>query len=252
MSHAQQSILGVGFDLVDYALVLKTIVQWKESGLSRYICLTPPHSVMLCRRDSAMRAATAGAALRLPDGIGIIVMANLLGLAHHGRVSGPTLLLRICDEGRRYGLRHFFYGGRDGCAEEMARRISKRYPGLQVAGAISPRFGDLTPEEDAEVVRKINSTEQDILWVGLGAPKQEKWMATHQGLTNCAAMIGVGAAFDFHAGRVHWAPEIIRRVGLEWAHRFAIDPRRMWRRDLESATFVVLAGLESVRRRILD
>lgn len=230
MGYTQQSVLGVAVNFVDYSSVLETIVRWKNSGSRQYICFATPHNVLLSRHDFALRAAQSQAALRLPDGIGIIFAASLLGLAHRGRVSGPTLTLRICDEGRRYGLRHYFYGGRDGCAEEMARRLSESYPGLQVAGAMSPRFGDLTPEEDAEVIRKINATKQDIVWVGLGSPKQEMWMASHLGLINCAAMISVGAAFDFHAGRVPWSPEILRRLGLEWAWRLAHEPRRLFRR----------------------
>jgi N-acetylglucosaminyldiphosphoundecaprenol N-acetyl-beta-D-mannosaminyltransferase len=247
-----KSILGVSVNFVDYDSVLQTVVRWKETGSRQYICFATPHNVLLSRRDSSLRAAQSQAALRLPDGIGIILAANLLGLGHRGRVSGPTLTLKICDEGRRYDLRHYFYGGRDGCAEETARRLSASYPGLQVAGAISPRFGDLTPDEDAEMIRNINATKPDILWVGLGSPKQEKWMASHLGLINCAAMISVGAALDFHAGRVPWAPEIVRRLGLEWAHRLAMQPRRMWRRDIQSVAFIALAALNSVRTRILN
>ena len=248
MSYAQQAMLGVSIDLIDYCSVLDTIVRWKDTGARRYICVTSPHSIMLCRGDLAMRAATAGAALRVPDGIGIILVATLLGIRHRGRVSGPTLTLRICDKGRQRNLRHYFYGGLDGCAEEMARRLSDSYPGLQVAGAMAPRFGDLTPAEDAEVIQSINAAKPDIVWVGLGAPKQEKWMSAHLGLINCTAMIGVGAAFDFHAGRVRWAPERIRKLGIEWVYRFMTEPRRMWRRDLQSAMFVVLSALEFVRR----
>ena len=251
MGYTQQSILGVAVNFVDYSSVLETVVRWKKTGSRQYICFATPHNVLLSRRDLDLRAAQSRAALRLPDGIGIILAANLLGLAHRGRVSGPTLTLRICDEGRRYGLRHYFYGGLDGCAEEMACRLSGSYPGLQVAGAMSPRFGSLTPEEDVEIIRKINATKPDIVWVGLGSPKQEKWMASHLGLINCAAMISVGAALDFHAGRVPWAPEIVRRFGLEWAYRFAMEPRRMWRRDIQSVAFIVLAALNSVRTRIL-
>jgi UDPglucose 6-dehydrogenase len=226
----EKSILGVAVNFVDYSSVLNTVVRWKETGSRQYICFATPHNVLLSQSDLALQAAQRKAALRLPDGIGIILAANLLGIKHRGRVSGPTLTLRICDEGRRHGLRHFFYGGLDGCAEETARRLGESYPGLQVAGAMSPRFGDLTPEEDAEVIREINATKADIIWIGLGSPKQEKWMASHLGLINCAAMISVGAALDFHAGRVPWAPEIVRRLGMEWAWRLAHEPRRLFRR----------------------
>jgi len=206
---------------------------------------------MMSRSDLTLRAAMAGAALRVPDGIGIILAALLSGHAHRGRVAGPTLTLKMCDQGRAYGLKHYFYGGRDGCAEEMAGRLKAKYPGLQIAGGTSPRLGDLTQEEGNEVVQKINACKPDIVWVGLGAPKQEKWMAAHLGRINCAAMIGIGAAFDFHAGRVRWAPEVIRKAGLEWAYRFAMEPRRMWQRDIQSVNFVALAALNSLRMRFV-
>jgi N-acetylglucosaminyldiphosphoundecaprenol N-acetyl-beta-D-mannosaminyltransferase len=250
LTNNQYAALGIPIDLIDYTTVFRRILEWREAGVHKYVCVTPPSSIMMSRTDPAMRTALMCGALRVPDGIGIIIAAQLAGVAHRGRVSGPTLTLRIVDEGRAWGLRHYFYGGLDGCADEMVDRLTTRYPGLQVAGFRSPRFGDLTPGEDGEIINQINSTRPDLVWVGLGAPKQEKWMAAHLGLVHCAAMIGVGAAFDFHAGRVSWAPKAVRSLGLEWAYRFAKEPRRMWRRDLQSMAFVKLAALEALRFRL--
>jgi len=169
----------------------------------------------------------------------LILAARLLGLKSRGRVTGPTLMLKLCDWGRERGYRHYFYGGKEGVAETLARRLSERFPGLEVAGTFSPPFRTLTEEEGAAVVEKINATRPDVVWVGLGAPKQEKWMAAHVGRIAAAALIGVGAAFDFHSGNVKWAPGWIRKIGMEWAWRLAHEPRRLWRRNLDSPLFLL-------------
>lgn len=164
--------------------------------------------------------------------------ARLLGYPHHGRVTGPTLMLKLCDWGREPRFRHFFYGGASGVAETLAERLTAQFPGLEVAGTCCPPFRELHPAEDAQMVRRINEAKPDIVWVGLGSPKQEKWMADHVGRIEAAALIGVGAAFDFHSGRVKWAPAWIRKMGIEWAYRLAREPKRMWRRNVNSFVFL--------------
>jgi N-acetylglucosaminyldiphosphoundecaprenol N-acetyl-beta-D-mannosaminyltransferase len=235
----RRDILGVKFDLIDYDTVLAAIQQWRQAGERRYATLTNPHSVMLCQRDPAMRRATEGAGLTLPDGVGIVLAAKLLRYPQCGRVAGPTLLLRLCDWGRQHGYRHYFYGGGQGVAESLASRLRDEFPGLQVAGTHSPPFRTVTEEADAALVERINSARPDIVWIGLGAPKQEKWMAAHVGRIEAAAMIGVGAAFDFHSGNVNWAPAWARKSGMEWAYRLVHEPGRMWRRNLDSPRFLL-------------
>jgi len=239
--NAINTILGVRFDLVDCDRVLRTIDEWRRQGVRRYVTITNPHSVMLCRRDAQMRSATRQAGLTLPDGVGVVAAARMLGYIHRGRVPGPSLMLHCCDYGRRLGLRHYFYGGKEGVPEKLIANFSAAFPGLIVAGGQSPPFHELSEAEDAHAVQLINAARPDVLWVGLGAPKQEKWMAAHLGRVNAAAMIGVGAAFDFHAGTVKWAPAWMRRCGLEWLHRLVREPRRMWRRNVDSPLF--LAGV---------
>lgn len=248
----EKRILGVRFDLADYAAVLETLYGWRETGKRSYVTITNPHSVLMCRRDEEMRRATDGAGLTLPDGVGIIWAAAILGYPHHGRVTGPTLMLRLCDEGRRLGLRHYFYGGTEGVADQLAERLSERFPGLAVAGTYCPPFRALGPEEDEAILRKINAAKPDVVWVGLGAPKQEKWMAARVGRIEAAAMIGVGAAFDFHSGNVQWAPKWVRALGIEWAYRLVLEPGRLWRRNLDSPLFlmkVLCQRLRGLRRR---
>ncbi len=234
-------ILGVRFDFIDYDEVLATVRQWPLEAPSRCITITNPHSVLLCRSDEDMQKATCNAALTLPDGVGVILAARILGLRHQGRVTGPTLMLRLCDQGRAHGLRHFFYGGAEGVAKTLAERLTRQFPGLAVAGEYCPPFRAMTAEEDAQAVSRINEARPDIVWVGLGAPKQEKWMAQHADRVAARALIGVGAAFDFHSGRVRWAPAWIRYIGMEWAYRLAQEPRRMYGRNLNNLRF--LAGV---------
>jgi N-acetylglucosaminyldiphosphoundecaprenol N-acetyl-beta-D-mannosaminyltransferase len=238
-SHShRQPILGVTFDLIDYHAAFERIAHWRSTSRKAYVCMTNPHSVLLCHRNSRMRQATAGAALTLPDGAGIVLAASLLGYNNSGRVTGPTLMLKLCDWGRAYGFSHFFYGGTEGVAKRLADRLSRIYPGLQITGTFCPAFRALSAQEDRAIVEHINRCRPDILWVGLGAPKQEIWMAEHLGHIDVTAMIGVGAAFDFHSGNVKWAPAWLRRLGLEWAYRLAQQPRQMWRRNLDSPVFV--------------
>jgi len=242
------NILGTSFSLLSYEDVVEMIHDSKQNGEHHYITLTPPYSVLMCQRDIPLRWATENAALTLPDGIGIILAAKLLGYPNCGRITGPTLILRLCDRGREQGLRHFFYGGGPGVAAALAERLTAHFPGLTVAGSHCPPFHELSPEEDAEVLQQINSTKPDIVWVGLGSPKQEKWMAEHVDRIDATAMIGVGAAFDFHSGRAKWAPAWMRKMGIEWAYRLAHEPKRMWRRNVNS--FVFLARV--LHQRVQD
>jgi N-acetylglucosaminyldiphosphoundecaprenol N-acetyl-beta-D-mannosaminyltransferase len=193
---------------------------------------------MVCHRDAEMWDATVGAGMILPDGVGITLAARILGCPHRGRVTGPTLMLRLCDWGREKGFRHFFYGGAPGVADDLAACLTERFPGLLVAGSYCPPFRPLTSEEDGEVVKLINSAHPDIVWVGLGAPKQEKWIAAHRDRLEAPVCVGVGAAFDFHSGRVPWAPAWLRKVGLEWVLRLVLEPRRMWRRNWDNLIFL--------------
>jgi N-acetylglucosaminyldiphosphoundecaprenol N-acetyl-beta-D-mannosaminyltransferase len=236
---SRQKILGIGFDLVDYRSAFEQIANGKESGKCKLVIMMNPHSVSLCRRDAEVHDVITRADLVLPDGTGIIWASRILGFENRGRVTGPKLMLKICNWGREKKLRHFFYGGAEGVADKLAANLSSKYIGLQVAGTYSPPFRQLSKEEYRIIIDKINSTKPDILWVGLGAPKQEKWMDEHRSKINAAAMIGVGAAFDFHSGNVKWAPEWIRKLGLEWAYRFAQNPKRMWRRNLDSPRFLL-------------
>jgi N-acetylglucosaminyldiphosphoundecaprenol N-acetyl-beta-D-mannosaminyltransferase len=246
----EADILGIRFDLLSCTQALATIESWRRRGKRRYVTFSNPHSVMMSQRDDRLSRAFAQAGMTLPDGTGIIAAANLLGYRNQGRVAGPSFMLACCDWGRQHGYRHYFCGGGDGVAEALAARLAEQYPGLRVVGTCSPPFRELSPEEDEALVARVNAAKPDIVWVGLGAPKQERWMAAHAAHVKATAMMGVGAAFDFHAGKTSWAPRWVRRLGIEWAYRLACEPRRMWRRNLDSPLFLFRVLQQWMRRML--
>ncbi|MBN1816163.1 MAG: WecB/TagA/CpsF family glycosyltransferase [Sedimentisphaerales bacterium] len=233
------AILGVRFNLTSADQAVQTVLQWKRRRQQEMIIFAPPHSVVMARRDRLMRTALAKAALVLPDGVGIILAAKILGYDHFGRVTGPDFMLELCDKGRQVALKHYFYGGAPGVAEKLIKVLCNKYPGLNVGGYFCPPFRELSICEDDQVIRTINKARPDILWIGLGAPKQEKWMLEHYRKIHVTAMLGVGAAFDFHSGQVKWAPRLFRSLGLEWAWRLTRQPQRMFKRNLDSPRFLL-------------
>jgi N-acetylglucosaminyldiphosphoundecaprenol N-acetyl-beta-D-mannosaminyltransferase len=162
----------------------------------------------------------------------LVWLCKLKGRAEVERVYGPDLMLALCARSPNHGYRHFFYGASAGVVEALTARLCARYPGLEVVGTCSPPFRELTPAEDADIVQRIALTRPDIVWVGLSTPKQERWMSEHVGCWPGAVLIGVGAAFDFHAGTKRQAPRWMQRNGLEWLFRLLSEPRRLYRRYL--------------------
>lgn len=231
-------VCDVVFDFIDGDAVLQILLAWRGGDRREYISLVNPHSAMVCRRDVEMRRAIQRSVVTLPDGVGIVLGARMLGYGKQPRIPGPELMLHLCDRGREHRLSHYFFGGADGIAGRLAENLARRFPGLAVAGFGAPPFAEVSEEEDMRIIETINAARPDIVWVGLGAPKQEKWMARRVGRIEAPAMIGVGAAFDFHSGARPWCPEPVRRLGLEWAYRLSCEPRRLWRRNLDSFRFL--------------
>lgn len=239
------NILGVSVSLINVVLAVSEIHSAIILKKNNYITITNVHVIMEAQRDPALRRILNRAALVTPDGMPLVWLCRLQGHKHVGRVYGPDLLLAACEHGLEQGWRHYFYGGAEGVPDLLAQKLSVRFPGLLVAGAYSPPFRALTPEEDEAVVQRINAAQADILWVGLGAPKQEYWMAAHLGRIEAPVMIGVGAAFDFHAGLKRQAPRWMQRSGLEWLFRLLSEPRRLWKRYLvNNPWFVWLVVLQ--------
>jgi N-acetylglucosaminyldiphosphoundecaprenol N-acetyl-beta-D-mannosaminyltransferase len=237
-------VLGVGVHAVDLRAARDIVLGWVATGERRYACLAAVHGIMECRRDPALRTVYNAAGLCLPDGMPLAWVGRLQK-RRVGRVYGPDLTLALCERAAALGHAVYFHGGAEGVAEALAREMSRRFPGLSVAGFDSPPFRPLTPAEDDLLVARINGCRPDIVFVGLGCPKQERWMAEHRDRLLAPALLGVGAAFDFHTGRLAQAPRAWQSLGLEWLFRLLHEPRRLWYRYLVyNPLFVALMALQ--------
>ena len=228
------NVLGVGISPLTPAHAVATIGGWIARGDRQYVCVSGIHGVMESQRDERLRAIHNRAGMVTPDGMPLVWISRWRGFDHVQRVYGPDLLLACCERSETTGWRHYFYGGDSGVPERLAERLRARFPKLEVVGGYSPPFRPLTAEEDAEVVARINAAAPDIVWVGLSTPKQERWMFEHRARLSAPVFIGVGAAFDFHAGLKPQAPRWMQRNGLEWIFRLYQEPRRLWRRYLRN------------------
>jgi N-acetylglucosaminyldiphosphoundecaprenol N-acetyl-beta-D-mannosaminyltransferase len=228
-----RSVLGAPVSVIDYQGTMDVMDELVASRERGYVCVAPVHAVMEAQADPEMLAALRDATLVVPDGMPVVWAANLLGERLRDRVYGPELMLRYNDRCARLGHRVWLYGGRDqGSLVQLALSMRRRHPGIKVVGGYSPPFRPLTGEEEADIASEINAARPDVLWVGIGVPKQEKWMARMRERLDVPVMCGVGAAFDFHAGRVSMAPRWMQERGLEWVYRTAQEPRRLLPRYL--------------------
>jgi len=226
------NVLGVGVSAINIADALALIDRWIATGAHRYVCVTGVHGVMESQRDPALRDIHNRAGLVTPDGMPLVWLSWLHGHERVERVYGPDLMLACCEASVTKGYRHFFYGGGTGVPELLAARLQQRFPGLTVAGTWSPPFRELSEAEEQALIDRIAAARPDIVWVGLSTPKQERWMARYVDRLPVPVMIGVGAAFDMHAGVKKQAPRWMQRSGLEWLFRLAAEPRRLGRRYL--------------------
>jgi N-acetylglucosaminyldiphosphoundecaprenol N-acetyl-beta-D-mannosaminyltransferase len=213
---------------------VRLIGEWIVGREQHYVCVTGVHGIMECRRDEELLRIHNAAGLVTPDGMPLVWLSRWQGFHRTSRVYGPDLMLACCAASHTAGSRHFLYGGGPGVVERLAERLRGRFAGLSIVGTYTPPFRGLTPGEDEEVIERINRSEADIVWVGLSTPKQERWMFAHRGRIKAPVMVGVGAAFDFHAGLKRQAPRWMQRSGLEWLFRLWSEPRRLWRRYLRN------------------
>jgi N-acetylglucosaminyldiphosphoundecaprenol N-acetyl-beta-D-mannosaminyltransferase len=242
-------ILGVRVDPVDMRRALATLGGWIERGERHYVCLATAHTIMDARRDPKTLAAMNKASLVTADGMAVVWILRGMGFKGVDRVYGPDLMLGACGPPGGRGWRHYFYGGGEGVATRLVTRLRGRSPDLRVAGVACPPFRPLTESEDARAVEHINDSGADIVWVGLGSPKQERWMAEHRSRLRAPILIGVGAAFDFLSGERQQAPRWMQRGGLEWMFRLMTDPRKTARRCVWYPLFVFLLVLRALRMR---
>jgi N-acetylglucosaminyldiphosphoundecaprenol N-acetyl-beta-D-mannosaminyltransferase len=237
--------VGVPLALIDYEGTLDWIDSMVATRARGYVCVCNVHTVMASREDSQLQLALAASSFNVPDGQPLVWALGALGHRLRGRVYGPELMARACARASaRTEHRFYLYGGRNqGALVQLALNLRQRYPGVKIVGGYSPPHRPLTEEEEAAVVAEINRTRPDVVWVGIGVPKQEKWMVRMRERLEAPVLVGVGAAFDFHAELVPQAPGWIQQAGLEWAYRLAHEPRRLWRRYLRyNPRFVVAFG----------
>ena len=213
-----------------------------------YVCVRDAHGIIAARHNPALREAHNAAGMVTPDGMPIVWTLRALGARNVTRVYGPDLMLAVSDRMRATGARHYYFGGAPGLAETLAAKLSDRFPGLAVAGTFSPPFREQTDAELADACSAIDATGADIVWVGLSTPKQELWMARARPHLAAPVLIGVGAAFDFHAGTKRQAPLWMQRNGLEWLFRVASEPKRLGRRYLKTVPLFGLLAVSLVLR----
>src|SRR5262245_21832253 len=224
------NVLGVGLSAPNPDLALRAVARALERKSKGYICVTGVHGVMEAQQDESLRAILNQSFLNTPDGMPMVWVGRRQGFRAMDRVYGPDLMLWVCEYTRDKGYTHFLYGGAEGVAVELKQRLEQKFPGLKIVGTHTPPFRALTAEEEMELVNTVGALKPDIIWVGLSTPKQERFMAHYWQKLDATLMFGVGAAFDFHAGRVRQAPRWMQRSGLEWLFRLGCEPRRLWRR----------------------
>jgi N-acetylglucosaminyldiphosphoundecaprenol N-acetyl-beta-D-mannosaminyltransferase len=238
--------------MIDYEGAMDAMDAMVASRTRGYVCAVAVHAVMVAQHDAEMRAALMGSSLTVPDGMPLVWAANMLGENLPNRVYGPELMKRYTARCAERGHRVWLYGGRDqGSLAQLALNMRQENPGIQIVGGYSPPFRPLTTAEENALVKRINRERPDVLWVGIGVPKQEKWMARMRERVDVPVMAAVGAAFDFHAGRISQAPPWMQERGLEWTYRIAQEPRRLLPRYLYyNPTFLMQLGLQVARERL--
>ncbi|MFO1053200.1 MAG: WecB/TagA/CpsF family glycosyltransferase [Planctomycetota bacterium] len=244
-------VLGTPIADMDMAAVVDRIDGWVESKKPRYVAFCPVHSVIEATRDPVHRQSLLGAGLCVADGMPVAWAQRMLGNRNASRVYGPTTMLRALERAEQKGWRVVLYGGRQDRLEKLVSNLEERFPDLEIVAAISPPFRALSTEEDEATTRRLADLEPDLVLVGLGCPKQERWMAEHCGRVP-GVMLGVGAAFDFHAGAVRQAPALLQRIGMEWFFRLLCEPRRLFKRYASTnPAFVALFTMQLVKRILL-
>ena len=244
---AREYIADVRVDVTTYDEVSRQVLQWAKEGTSRRICVANVHMVMEAYADAGYREVVNEADLVTPDGMPLVWMLRAMGRSSASRIYGPTLMLHVCEAAAREGVPIGLYGGTQESLRASARFLEGRCPGIQIACQVAPPFRPLTEDEDEVCVSQILQSGARILFVGIGCPKQERWIEAHMGRLPLV-MLGVGAAFDFHSGRVRQAPSWMQAAGLEWLFRVMMEPRRLWKRyATHNPHFLLLATRQLLR-----
>jgi N-acetylglucosaminyldiphosphoundecaprenol N-acetyl-beta-D-mannosaminyltransferase len=243
-----QRLLDVAVAKVDYGTAVENVFNLIQAQGSGYVCAANVHMITEARKDSLLKKALDEAFMVTPDGMPLVWLMRNLGVSEQGRVYGPDLMICLCRRAEQEGISVGFYGGKEDTLERLYRNISKNFPSLKITYKHSPPFREISTQENEIICEEINKSQCKILFIGLGCPKQEKWMLRNKNNVD-AIMIGVGAAFDFHAGTVRQAPSYLQSLGLEWLFRLTQEPRRLWKRYLiNNTTFIFHLLKERIRK----
>ena len=237
MNNQKINILGIDISATNMGDALSKIEHLILTKKQGYVCVCPNHTIMESQKDSKLRNIVNSADIATPDGMSIVWASKLLGHHEVKQVTGTELIIAVSDLSEKKGYTHFYYGGADGIPEKLAENMQQIFPNLKIIGTHSPPFRNLADDEDNAIVDIINNANPDIVWVGLGMPKQELWIGEHFGRIKAPVMIGVGAAFDFLSGKKKRAPKWMQKAGLEWLFRLIQEPKRLWRRNLYHPIF---------------
>jgi N-acetylglucosaminyldiphosphoundecaprenol N-acetyl-beta-D-mannosaminyltransferase len=226
------NILGVGVTAMSMETALRESEALLDRGDKGYVCVTGVHGIMEAQSDEQFRKILNSSFLTTPDGMPTVWLGRLNGFKGMTRVYGPDYMLRLCERSVAKGYRHFFYGGKEGVADELKAALTKKFPGLQVVGTYCPPFRSLTAEEETNLKAQLEALKPDVLWCGLSTPKQERFMYAYANKLPVNLMAGVGAAFDLLSGNLDEAPNWMKKMGLQWLFRLIKEPKRLWRRYL--------------------
>jgi N-acetylglucosaminyldiphosphoundecaprenol N-acetyl-beta-D-mannosaminyltransferase len=249
---AVANVLGVAVDALDLERALGRVAAMLRRAQKGYVCAISVHGVLEAQRNSAVAQAFAEATMVVPDGTPMVWVGRLQGRREMYHVTGPDLMGEIFRRPEFAGCSHFFYGGKEGVAQELAQAWLEKFPCTRIAGTFTPPFRDLTAAEEMKLIHLLNQSRPDIIWVGIGAPRQELLMRRLLPHLETGLMFGVGAAFDFHTGRIRNCHPCIKRMGFHWLHRLLQDPRRLWRRNLRNATFLWHIALQLTKLKKYD
>ena len=241
-------VIGVFIDSLDIDATTDRIISWSKNKMSRYVCLCNVHSSVTAASDTIFKQTLSQSDMVLPDGMPVAWMLRRKGFPEQRRIAGPDLMLNVCASAEQTGVAVFLYGSTDSTLKMLKKNLCEKYPELIIAGAISPPFRELTETEEKEIQDQINNSGAGILFVAIGCPRQEYWMESQRGKIH-AVMLGVGAAFNFHAGDIVRAPLWVQRLGLEWLHRLISEPRRLWKRYAITNTIFLLRATKDLLAR---
>ena len=242
------NILGIDITPIRIETILKQVKKWVRYQQHHSICLCPNYSISLSRKHPAFRQALNQATIVVADGKAVVWACKILGYRHAQQVRGADLTRLVCQMSAQHGFSNFFYGATQPVLKTLVSKLQQQYPNLKIAGTYAPPFRPLTAREHREVSKIINASRPDIVWVGLGAPKQELWMAQHAQDLHAPVLIGVGAAFDFVSGAKAEAPRWAQKMALEWLFRLMQEPRRLWKRNVYHPIFMAQVMLQRFRR----